>query len=116
MLSTSFRSRRSARSTSTDACPCVIPVRSRECSPVSFIGRNPMSIASLIFANEDQVELPIELRQLRYFVRAVELGSIRRAASELGVTVSLLGQDLDRLEAQLSTQLLRRTRSGLIPT
>jgi LysR family tcuABC transcriptional regulator len=75
-----------------------------------------MSIASLIFANEDQVELPIELRQLRYFVRAVELGSIRRAASELGVTVSLLGQDLDRLEAQLSTQLLRRTRSGLIPT
>jgi LysR family tcuABC transcriptional regulator len=75
-----------------------------------------MSIASLIFANEDQVELPIELRQLRYFVRAVELGSIRRAASELGVAVSLLGQDLDRLEAQLSTQLLRRTRSGLIPT
>lgn len=75
-----------------------------------------MSIASLIFANEDQVELPIELRQLRYFVRAVELGSIRRTAAELGVTVSLVTQDLDRLEAQLATQLLQRTRNGLIPT
>lgn len=75
-----------------------------------------MSIASLTSATEDQVELPVELRQLRYFVRVVELGSIRRAASELGVTTSLLGQDLDRLEAQLSTQLFRRVRSGVIPT
>ncbi|WP_429316670.1 LysR family transcriptional regulator [Paraburkholderia sp. GAS448] len=58
----------------------------------------------------------MELRQLRYFVRAVELGSIRRAASELGIAAGALTQDLGRLEAQLATQLFRRTRNGLIPT
>jgi LysR family tcuABC transcriptional regulator len=75
-----------------------------------------MSIASLAFANEDQVELPVELRQLRFFVRVVELGSIRRAASELGVSPSILSRDLERLEAQLSTQLFRHTRGELIPS
>jgi LysR family tcuABC transcriptional regulator len=75
-----------------------------------------MSIASVAFATEDEAELPIELRQLRYFVRAVELGSIRRAASELGIAPGTLTQDLDRLEAQLATRLLQRTRNGLIPT
>nr|WP_284507657.1 LysR family transcriptional regulator [Caballeronia sp. AZ7_KS35] len=75
-----------------------------------------MSIASEAFASEDEAALPIELRQLRYFVRAVELGSIRRAAAELGIATGAFTHDLDRLEAQLATQLFRRTRNGLIPT
>ncbi|WP_061172282.1 LysR family transcriptional regulator [Caballeronia hypogeia] len=58
----------------------------------------------------------MELRQLRYFVRAVELGSIRRAAAELGIAAAALTRDLDRLEAQLATQLFRRARNGLVPT
>lgn len=75
-----------------------------------------MSIADVILAGEEEAELPIELRQLRYFVRAVELGSIRRAAVELGIAVNTLTQGLSRLERQLATQLFRRTRTGLIPT
>lgn len=75
-----------------------------------------MSIASEAFASEDEAALPIELRQLRYFVRAVELGSIRRAAAELGIAAGAFTHGLDRLEAQLATQLFRRTRNGLIPT
>lgn len=75
-----------------------------------------MSIASSDLASDDPVELPLELRQLRFFVRAVELGSIRRAAADLGVAASLLSRDVDRLEERLSTQLLRRARTGLIPT
>jgi len=75
-----------------------------------------MSIVSVAFASEDETEFPIELRQLRYFVRAVEAGSIRRAATELGISTVTLTQDLAMLEAQLTTQLLRRSRNGLIPT
>ncbi|HEY1608545.1 MAG TPA: LysR family transcriptional regulator [Paraburkholderia sp.] len=66
---------------------------------------------------EDTGELPVELRQLRIFVRVVELGSIGRAAAELGLSASLLSADLDALEAQLGTQLVRRTSGGgLLPT
>ena len=75
-----------------------------------------MSIVSVALVSEDETEFPIELRQLRYFVRAVEAGSIRRAATELGISTITLTQDLARLEAQLTTQLLRRARNGLIPT
>ena len=40
----------------------------------------------------------MELRQLRYFVRVAELGSMGRAANELGVVVSALSQQISRLE------------------
>lgn len=76
-----------------------------------------MSMASPAFVNEDPLELPLELRQVRVFIRVVELGSIRRAAAELGVSASLLGADLERLESRLSAQLFRRTSNGgLLPT
>ena len=58
----------------------------------------------------------MELRQLRYFVRVVELGSMGRAAVELGVGTSALSQQISRLEGELATRLLRRTSSGVIPT
>jgi LysR family transcriptional regulator, regulatory protein for tcuABC len=60
--------------------------------------------------------LPVELRQMRFFVRVAESGSIRRAASDLGIAPSSLSRDLDKLEARLATPLLRRARSGLTPT
>jgi LysR family tcuABC transcriptional regulator len=58
----------------------------------------------------------MELRQFRYFVRVVELGSIGRAARELGVVPSALSQQISRLESELSTRLLQRTATGVTPT
>lgn len=58
----------------------------------------------------------MELRQLRYFVRVVELGSMGRAAQELGVGTSALSQQISRLESELATRLLQRTSSGVVPT
>jgi LysR family tcuABC transcriptional regulator len=58
----------------------------------------------------------MELRQLRYFVRAVELGSMGRAAAELGLGTSALSQQISRLESELSARLLQRTTTGVIPT
>ena len=58
----------------------------------------------------------MELRQLRYFVRVVELGSMGRAAADLGVVTSALSQQISRLEGELSTRLLSRTATGVVPT
>lgn len=58
----------------------------------------------------------MELRQLRYFVRVVELGSISGAAADLGLVQSALSQQISRLEGELSTRLLRRTSRGVAPT
>ena len=58
----------------------------------------------------------MELRQLKYFVRVVELGSMGKAARELGVVTSALSQQISRLESELSTRLLQRTSQGVFPT
>jgi len=58
----------------------------------------------------------MELRQLRYFVRVVELGSMGRAAGDLGVVTSALSQQISRLEGELATRLLQRTSGGVVPT
>ena len=58
----------------------------------------------------------MELRQLRYFVRVVELGSISRAAIDLGLVQSALSQQISRLEGELATRLLQRTAKGATPT
>lgn len=58
----------------------------------------------------------MELRQLRYFVRVVELGSMGRAAADLGVVTSALSQQISRLEGELSTRLLQRSATGVVPT
>ncbi|CAN5448511.1 tricarballylate utilization LysR family transcriptional regulator TcuR [soil metagenome] len=58
----------------------------------------------------------MELRQLRYFVRIVELGSFSQAAAALGLVTSALSQQITRLEAELSTRLLHRSATGVQPT
>ena len=58
----------------------------------------------------------MDLRQLRYFVRIVELGSMSRAALELDLVQSALSQQISRLEGELATRLLQRTRKGVQPT
>ncbi|OWT63691.1 LysR family transcriptional regulator [Candidimonas nitroreducens] len=58
----------------------------------------------------------MELRQLRYFVSAVQAGSLGKAALELGLVPSALSQQISRLEGELATRLLQRTANGVIPT
>lgn len=58
----------------------------------------------------------MELRQMRYFVRVVELGSMGRAAHDLGVVTSALSQQISRLEGELATRLLQRGARGVAPT
>ena len=58
----------------------------------------------------------MELRQLQYFVRVVELGSMSRAALELDMVQSAISQQISRLESELSTRLLRRAPHGVTPT
>ncbi len=58
----------------------------------------------------------MELRQLRYFVRVLELGSISRAALDLELVQSALSQQISRLESELSTRLLQRTSKGVVAT
>jgi LysR family tcuABC transcriptional regulator len=58
----------------------------------------------------------MELRQLRYFVRVVELGSISRAALDLQLVPSALSQQISRLEGELATRLLQRSSKGIAAT
>lgn len=58
--------------------------------------------------------MPInELRSISTFARAVELGSIRRAASAQGVTPQAASQAIAQLERHLGVRLLHRTTRGL---
>ena len=50
------------------------------------------------------------------FISVIELGSMGKAALELGVVTSALSQQIGRLESELSTRLLQRTSSGVVPT
>ena len=58
----------------------------------------------------------MELRQLRYFVCAVEQGSLSRAAQALNMVQSALSQQISRLESELATRLLQRSSKGVLPT
>ncbi|MBV7481823.1 LysR substrate-binding domain-containing protein [Bordetella sp. BOR01] len=58
----------------------------------------------------------MEMRQIRYFVRVIELGSMSRAAADLGVVQSALSQQISRLEGELSVRLLTRTSRGITAT
>ncbi|EBX6014165.1 tricarballylate utilization LysR family transcriptional regulator TcuR [Salmonella enterica subsp. enterica serovar Portland] len=58
----------------------------------------------------------MELRQLRYFVRIIETGSMGSAAQDLNIGVSALSQQMSRLENELAIRLLQRTSRGVTPT
>lgn len=58
----------------------------------------------------------MELRQLRYFVRIIETGSMGIAAQDLDIGVSALSQQMSRLENELAIRLLQRTSRGVTPT
>jgi DNA-binding transcriptional LysR family regulator len=54
-----------------------------------------------------------ELRSISTFAKAVELGSIRRAATAQGVTPQAASQAIAQLELHLGVRLLHRTTRGL---
>ena len=58
----------------------------------------------------------MDLRQLRYFVRIVDLGSLSKAAADLYVAQPALSRQMAALEAELKTPLLVRTVRGVTPT
>ena len=58
----------------------------------------------------------MELRQLRYFVRIVDLGSFSKAAADLYVAQPALSRTIGALEAELKVALLVRTVRGVLPT
>jgi len=57
-----------------------------------------------------------ELRAIATFAKAVELGSIRRAAIAQGVTAQAASQALAQLEEHLGVRLLHRTTRSLALT
>lgn len=58
----------------------------------------------------------MNLRQLKYFVRVVQLGSLTRAAEALHVAQPALSQQMALLESKLNVKLLIRGQRGVQPT
>jgi DNA-binding transcriptional LysR family regulator len=61
-------------------------------------------------------DLGVKLRQLHYFLAVVDLGSLRRAAKELGISEPALSKSVQQLEALLGVPLLDRAPRGMKPT
>ncbi|MCP1632906.1 LysR substrate-binding domain-containing protein [Kerstersia gyiorum] len=58
----------------------------------------------------------MELRQLKYFVSIVDMGSLSRASLSLHIAQPALSQQLSRLEDELGVKLLDRSVRGVSPT
>lgn len=59
---------------------------------------------------------PMDLKQLEYFVRVVDLGGFSRAARVLGVTQPAISRQVRGLEVELRQSLLLRNGRGAAPT
>jgi LysR family nitrogen assimilation transcriptional regulator len=58
----------------------------------------------------------MDLNQVEHFLRVAELGSINRAAKELGLSQPALSRSLSQLEHELGQQLVVRCRTGITIT
>ena len=58
----------------------------------------------------------MDIRQLRYFARIVETGSVSRASRELHIAQPALSKQLAVLEEELGVKLLTRSVRGVTPT
>lgn len=58
----------------------------------------------------------VRVERARYFLAAVQTGSIRAAASRCGISQPSLGQQIALLEEELDVVLLTRSRRGVLPT
>ena len=60
--------------------------------------------------------MALTLKQLRYFIAAVETGQISHAAMEMNISQSAITTAIQGLEAQLGVRLLDRSPHGVTPT
>jgi LysR family nitrogen assimilation transcriptional regulator len=58
----------------------------------------------------------LDSQLVEYFLRTTELGSINRAAADLGLSQPALSRHIALLEHQLGARLFVRTRGGVVPT
>ena len=58
----------------------------------------------------------MELRQIRYFIQVVQLGSVSKAARALNMAQPALSRHIQSLEHGLGASLLIRTTRGVVPT
>lgn len=58
----------------------------------------------------------VNLNRLAYFAAVVDTGSFTRAAEQLGITKTVVSQQVAKLEAELKTALLMRTTRRVEPT
>jgi LysR family nitrogen assimilation transcriptional regulator len=58
----------------------------------------------------------MDIRQLRYFVRIVDTGSVSRASRALHIAQPALSKQLAQLEGELGVKLLARSVRGVTPT
>ena len=58
----------------------------------------------------------MELRQFKYYLAIVDIGSLSRAAQHLYVAQSALSRQIAELESELGVQLLLRSRTGVTMT
>ena len=58
----------------------------------------------------------MDFRQLRYFIRIVEMKNLGRAAAELRIAQSALGWHLRNLEREMNVKLVTRHSRGIEPT
>src|SRR3546814_11483284 len=63
-----------------------------------------------------QGNISMELRQIRNFVKIVDLGSLSRAAEAVHIAKSALSLQIANLEDELGCQLLSRSSRGVVPT
>ena len=61
----------------------------------------------------ERERIAVSLKKYEAFVRTVELGSLTRAAQDLGSTQSRISHILSSLEEEYGFSLLRRSRSGI---
>ena len=58
----------------------------------------------------------LDLRPLRHFISVVELGSVSRAASHIGIAQPALSHQMTAMEKELGVKLLYRDQRGTRPT
>jgi LysR family nitrogen assimilation transcriptional regulator len=58
----------------------------------------------------------LHLRPLRYFIAIIDLGSLSRAAEQVGIAQPALSQAIAALENDFRVKLLHRTPQGTTPT
>ncbi|EBZ4664295.1 LysR family transcriptional regulator [Salmonella enterica subsp. enterica serovar Bovismorbificans] len=58
----------------------------------------------------------MDLRQLRYFVKVVELGNVTRASEALHIAQPAVSQQIRNLEDEMGMQLLERSSHGVAAT